>query len=97
MRVADVLADDAGAQAATSGRWVRFISAYGTARRWRPRTDQPLRRSTDGNTGEQVVAQIGGYRAATRIEWLLSVISTQIRGANTTMVQIGRASCRERV
>jgi hypothetical protein len=56
MRVADVLADDAGAQAATSGRWVRFISAYGTARRWRPRTDQPLRRSTDGNTGEQVVA-----------------------------------------
>ena len=35
------------------------------------------------------IEQIGGYRAATRIEWLLSVISTQIRGANTTMVRRG--------
>ena len=52
MRAADALVDDAGAQAAASGRRVRFISAYGTARRRRPRTDQSLRRSADGNTGE---------------------------------------------
>jgi hypothetical protein len=51
---------------ATSGRCVRSISARGTARRRRPRTDHPFGRSTDGKTGEQVVAQIGGTARVTR-------------------------------
>jgi hypothetical protein len=64
MRVADVLADDAGAQAGDLRPLgeIHLRSRHSSPSAASNRSS-PFGCSTDGNTDEQVVAQIGGRRA----------------------------------
>jgi len=90
MRVADVLGDDAGAQSGDL-RPLGCHSSPLAARLAVGGLEQiiPFGRSTDGNTGEQVVAQIGGSGASSDAEF-----ATECDGANRPRLRQRRTAAR---